>query len=158
MQALSEEAWMSEALDEAERAPAHGDVPVACIVVNEQGEELGRGHNRREELGDPAAHAEILALRAAAQKRGHWRLEGCTVYATLEPCPMCAGALVSARIQRLVYATRDPKAGAVDTLYRIGQDGLLNHRFSVLGGVLAERAATLLQEFFAKLRGASQRE
>ena len=144
--------WMAEALCEADRAADHEDVPVGCLVVADDGSELGRGHNRREIDGDPTAHAEILALRAAAARMGRWRLDGATVYVTLEPCPMCAGALVNARIARLVYGARDPKAGAVNSLLSIGQDARFNHRFQVDGGVLGEACAARLSEFFAKLR------
>nr|PZN17833.1 MAG: tRNA-specific adenosine deaminase [Pseudomonadota bacterium] len=148
---------MRAALAEADRAPAHGDVPVGALVIGADGTELARDHNRREELEDPTAHAELLAVRRAAARIGHWRLEGATVYTTLEPCPMCAGALVAARVARVVYGARDPKAGAVDTLFSIGQDTRLNHRFTVEGGVLAEECAQRLTAFFAKLRAAGEK-
>jgi tRNA(adenine34) deaminase len=123
------------------------------VVEPATGRVLGRDHNRREVLGDPTAHAEILALRAAASVRGHWRLDDTVVIVTLEPCPMCAGALVNSRISRLVYAASDPKAGAIDTAFGIGvTEGQLNHRFAVSSGVLAKRAAEQLQAFFAELR------
>ena len=150
-------AWMQVALDEADRATLHGDVPVGCIVVDEGGTELARDHNRREELGDPLAHAEALAIGAAARRSGHWRLEGVTVYVTLEPCPMCAGALVNARVKRVVFGARDPKAGALESLFSIGQDGRLNHRFDVTGGVLGEEGARRLSDFFSKLRAAGEK-
>ncbi len=150
-------AWMRVALEEARAAAAAGDVPVGCTVVSANGQLLARGRNRREVEQDPTAHAEIVALRAAAQVHGHWRLEGCTVYVTLEPCPMCAGALVNARVARVVYGTTDPKAGAVDSLFTIGRDERLNHRFSVSADVLAKEAATELREFFAKLRAAGEK-
>ncbi len=140
------------ALVEARAAAAAGDVPVGCVVVDADGTELGRGRNRREADGDPTAHAEILALRAAAVTRGRWRLEGASVYVTLEPCAMCAGALVNARVARLVFGARDAKAGAVVSLFEIGRDARLNHRFAVDEGVLAGECAALLQTFFAKLR------
>jgi tRNA(adenine34) deaminase len=143
---------MREALAESELAVAHDDVPIGCVIVDQSGDELARAHNRREVDADPTGHAEVLALRAAAARLGHWRLVGATAYVTLEPCAMCAGALVNARIRRLVYGAVDPKAGAVTTLFSIGSDSRLNHRFEVLGGVLAEEAARRLQEFFAKLR------
>lgn len=146
---------MREALIEADLAPGHGDVPVGCVVVNARGVELGRDHNRREQRSDPTAHAELLALRAAAAQCGHWRLEGCTVYVTLEPCPMCAGALVNARVARVVFGASDAKAGALESLFEIGRDLRLNHRFQVLPGVLATEAAARLKAFFAKLRGSS---
>jgi tRNA(adenine34) deaminase len=144
--------WMHAALAEADRAALEGEIPVGCIIVGASGEELARGYNLREKLGDPTAHAELIALRAAAAKVGTWRMDGCTVFVTLEPCPMCAGALVNARITRLVYGCDDPKAGAVATLFSIGQDGRLNHRFKVTNGVLASECAARLQTFFGKLR------
>jgi tRNA(adenine34) deaminase len=155
--AASDDDWMGEALAEADVATTHGDVPIGCVIVAEDGHELARAHNRREVDADPTAHAELIALRAAAASIGHWRVEGATVYSTLEPCPMCAGALVNARIARLVYGARDPKAGAVETLFQLGQDPRLNHRFEVVGGVRAEEAAQRLQAFFAKLRAAGEK-
>ncbi len=149
--------FMRLALEEADQAPLHGDVPIGCVVVGASGDVLARDHNRREELADPTAHAEVLCLRAAARVGGHWRLEGSTVYSTLEPCPMCAGALVNARVARVVYGARDLKAGAVDSLFEIGRDTRLNHRFDVLGGVLASDSAARLGAFFAKLRAAAQK-
>ena len=145
--------WMRVALGEAELAASHGDVPVGCVIVAKTGKELGRGHNRREERQDPTAHAEVVAVQAAARAIGHWRLEGATVYVSLEPCAMCAGALVSARIARLVYGPKDPKGGAVDSLFAIGRDSRLNHRFEVVSGVLAAEGQALLQSFFAARRG-----
>lgn len=153
----SDDEWMREALAEADQAEAHADVPIGCVIVGAGGQLIGRGHNRREVDQDPTAHAEVLALRAAARAHGHWRLEGATVYATLEPCPMCAGALVNARIARLVYAAPDPKAGAVDTLFEIGRDTRLNHRFEIVGGVGREESARRLTAFFAKLRADGQK-
>lgn len=145
------------ALQEAELAAAHGDVPVGCIIVDGDGTELARGHNRREVDADPTAHAEVGALRAACRRRGHWRLDGTTVYTTLEPCPMCAGALVNARVSRLVCGADDPKAGAIRSLYALGSDRRLNHRFDVTFGVRATEAAALLQAFFAALRASGQK-
>lgn len=145
---------MRLAIDEAEQAALAGDVPVGAIVIDETGVLLARGRNRRELDADPTAHAEVHALRDAARAKGGWRLEGATVYATLEPCPMCAGALVNARIARLVYGCGDPKAGAIDTLFSIGRDPRLNHRFAVTAGVLADECAALLRAFFASRRGA----
>ena len=145
---------MQQALHEADQAPLHGDVPVGCIVVDAEGIELARDHNRREERADPTAHAELLALRAAAAKLGHWRLERATVFVTLEPCPMCAGALVNARVGRVVFGATDPKAGALHSLFEIGRDLRLNHRFEVASGVLAEEGAARLKAFFARLRSA----
>lgn len=150
-------AWMRHALAEAALAEEHEDVPIGCVIVDASGLELGRGHNRREVDADPTAHAEILALRAAAFRRGHWRLEGCTAFVTLEPCPMCAGALVNARIGRLVYAAADPKAGAVRSLFRLGEDARLNHRFEVASGVAAEDSVALLQAFFRRLRARGEK-
>ncbi|MGE0482131.1 MAG: tRNA adenosine(34) deaminase TadA, partial [Phycisphaerae bacterium] len=128
---------MRHALDEAARALESEDVPVGAVVVRDQ-RIIGRGWNQRERLQDPTAHAEILALTAAAQHVGHWRLENCTIYVTLEPCPMCAGALVLARIERLVFGAFDSKAGACGSLYEITRDPRLNHRLVTVGGVLAD--------------------
>jgi tRNA(adenine34) deaminase len=152
----SDEAWMRHALREADFAPEHGDVPVGCVIVSAEGVELARDHNRREERADPTAHAELLALRTAATQLGHWRLEGATLYATLEPCPMCAGALVNARVARVVFGARDPKAGALVSLFEFGGDQRLNHRFLVVPDVLAADGAARLKSFFAKLRAAGE--
>jgi tRNA(adenine34) deaminase len=149
--------FMRLALAEADAAALHGDVPIGCVVAGAAGALLSQNHNRREELGDPTAHAEVLCLRDAAARIGHWRLEGATVYSTLEPCPMCAGALVAARVGRLVYAARDPKGGAIDSLFSIGQDTRLNHRFPVEAGVLAEESARRLSAFFQRLRAEGQK-
>lgn len=146
---------MREALHEASLAPHHADVPVGCVIVDQDGVELARDHNRREERSDPTAHAELLALRAAAASLGHWRLEHATVFVTLEPCPMCAGALINARVGRVVFGATDPKAGALQSLFEIGCDARLNHRFEVVSGVLAEEGAAQLKAFFAKLRASS---
>ena len=146
---------MREALKEADLAPTHGDVPVGCVILDANGVELARDHNRREERADPTAHAELLALRAAAGKLGHWRLEGAVVFVTLEPCPMCAGALVNARVGRVVFGASDAKAGALQSLFEIGQDLRLNHRFQVVPGVLASEGAARLKAFFAKLRSSA---
>jgi tRNA(adenine34) deaminase len=143
--------WMTEALVEARRAAALGEVPIGAVVVRE-GEAIGRGYNRREIDGDPLAHAEILAIRQAAGTMGGWRLTGCTMYVTLEPCPMCAGALVASRIERLVYGAADPKAGYCGSLGNIVQDPRLNHRLEVTAGVLEGESAELLRGFFASLR------
>ena len=144
--------WMEDALAEAEEAAAHDDVPIGAVVVR-AGEVIGRGHNRREADGDPTAHVEMLALRAAARHLGSWRLEGCTLYVTLERCVMCAGALVLARVQRLVFGADDPKAGAVGALYDVPRDPRLNHNVEVVRGVLAQRCGDLLTEFFRARRG-----
>jgi len=151
--ATRDELFMRAALEEAEAAAAAGDVPVGAIVVAASGSILARGRNRREQDQDPTAHAEVLALRSAARAQGAWRLAGATVYSSLEPCPMCAGALVNARIARIVYGCADPKAGAVDTLFSIGRDTRLNHRFEVTSGVLAAECAAVLRAFFAVRRG-----
>lgn len=149
--------WMAVALDEADRATLHADVPIGCVVVSESGEELSRDHNRREALADPTAHAEVLALKAAAARLGTWRLEGATVYSTLEPCPMCAGALVLSRIARLVYAARDPKAGAIDSLFTLGTDPRLNHTFAVEREVMTAESQARLRAFFQRLRAAGEK-
>ena len=148
---------MGEALAEADLAAGHGDVPIGCVIVAADGRELARAHNHREQDDDPTAHAEILALRAAAERTGHWRLEGASVFVTLEPCPMCAGALVNARVARLVYGARDPKAGAIDTLYQLGRDPRLNHRFEAIADLRADEAAQRLKDFFGKLRAAGEK-
>jgi tRNA(adenine34) deaminase len=145
------EAHMAEALDLAKKAAAMGEVPVGAVVVHE-GKVVGRGHNRREVDQDPLAHAELLALREAAKSLGRWRLSGCTLYCTLEPCPMCAGALVNARVDAVVFGASDPKAGAVKTLYPLCSDDRLNHQLEVFAGVKAEPAADLLKDFFRALR------
>lgn len=143
---------MGLALDEADLAPAHGDVPVGCVVVDAGGNVIGRAHNHRQIDRDPTAHAETIALRQAAAARGHWRLDGCTLVVTLEPCPMCAGAAVNARIQRVIYGCPDPKAGAVRTLFSIADDPRLNHRAEVVSGVRADECAERLTRFFTELR------
>ena len=139
------------ALAEARRAAEICEVPVGAVVVRE-GSVVGRGHNRRESDGDPLAHAEILAIRQAAAGIGDWRLLGCTMYVTLEPCAMCAGALVNGRVERLVYGAPDPKAGFCGTLGNLVQDPRLNHRLEVTAGVLEGECAALLRGFFASLR------
>lgn len=144
------EALMRQALDLA--ASVDDDVPVAAIVADEDGRIIGRGVNTRERDGDPTGHAEINAIRQAAQNRGQWRLEGCDLVVTLEPCTMCAGALVAARVGRLVFGAFDDKAGAVGSLWDVVRDRRLNHRPEVAGGVLAERSAELLRRFFADQR------
>jgi tRNA(adenine34) deaminase len=143
--------WMAEALAEARIAAAEGEVPIGAVVVFEK-RIVGRGRNARERLRDPTAHAEVLALQEAARALGRWRLTGATIYATLEPCPMCAGALVNARVDRLVYSVPDPKAGAAGTLFDIVRDARLNHRVEVESGVLAAECGELLKEFFRSRR------
>lgn len=142
---------MRQALEEAREAAAIGEVPIGAVVVHD-GQVVAVGSNRREIDADPTAHAEMIAVREAARVLGRWRLEGCTVYVTLEPCPMCAGALHAARVDRCVYGAVDPKAGALGTLYDIASDRRLNHRYEVIAGVLADESAALLKEFFAGLR------
>ena len=142
-------ASMREALREAVAALATDDVPIGAVVVDSAGVVLGRGRNRREADADPTAHAEVLALREAAAARGEWRLEGCTLVVTLEPCTMCAGAAVLARVDRLVFGAHDPKAGAVGSLWDVVRDRRLNHRPEVVGGVLEDECGDLLREFFA---------
>ncbi len=139
---------MREALAEASAAPAHGDVPVGAVTLDEAGRLISRAHNERELSGDPCAHAEILALRRAAAAVGSWRLAGLTLVVTLEPCTMCAGALVLARIDRLVFGAFDPKAGAVSSLWDVVRDPRLNHRVDVVSGVGADESAVLLRAFF----------
>jgi len=142
---------MAEALAFARIAYAEQEVPIGAIVVRD-GHMIGRGRNRRERLADPTHHAEIEAIREAAREVGHWRLEDCTLYATLEPCPMCAGAAVNARIRRIVYGATDPKAGYCGTLGNIPGDERLNHRPQVEGGLLAEESAEMLRQFFQAKR------
>jgi tRNA(adenine34) deaminase len=149
---MTDEEWMHAALAEASAALAKGEVPVGAVVVGRDGQELSRAHNLRESLSDPTAHAEVLALRAASSRLQSWRLDGATLFVTLEPCCMCAGALVQARVDRVVYGCDDPKAGALSSLFTIGQDPRLNHRFEVTRGVLASECAERLSSFFAELR------
>jgi tRNA(adenine34) deaminase len=143
--------FMQAALDEARAAQACGEVPIGAVIVL-NGEIIGRGHNRRETAEDPTAHAEMLAIRQAAEAIGHWRLLGTTLYVTLEPCVMCMGAIILARIPRLVFACRDPRAGAVGSIYDFSQDERFNHRVAVQEGVLSEDCRELLSGFFRELR------
>lgn len=152
MDARDYRSGMRRALAEAARAPATGDVPVGAVVLDAAGTVLGAGCNAREATGDPTAHAEILALRAAAARTGRWRLAGTTLVVTLEPCTMCAGALVLARVDRLVFGAWDAKAGAVGSLWDVVRDRRLNHRPEVVSGVLAEDCARLLSDFFESHR------
>jgi tRNA(adenine34) deaminase len=147
-----DEALMRLALDEARLALSHEDVPVGAILVDEDGNVLGRGHNRREQRADPCAHAEVLALREAATARGLWRLDDTTLYVTLEPCAMCAGALVNARVSTLVFGAWDVRAGGVESVFRICTEPRLNHRLTVRAGVLEEPCRELLQSFFRSRR------
>ncbi len=144
---------MKEALALAEEAAAAGEIPIGAVVVDRDGRVIGRGRNRREE-GDPLGHAELLAIRQAAEALGDWRLEGTTMVVTLEPCAMCAGALVNARVAKLVFGAYDPKAGFCGTLGNLVQDPRLNHRLEVVGGFEEERSRELLQRFFQQLREA----
>jgi tRNA(adenine34) deaminase len=145
-------AHMEMALEEAALAADADEVPVGAVIVSLQEGVIARAHNQREQLCDPTAHAEMIAITQAAQALGSWRLEKCVLYVTLEPCPMCAGAIVQARLPLVVYGCTDPKAGACDTLFRIPTDLRLNHRAQVVGGVLAERCAAVLSAFFAAKR------
>jgi tRNA(adenine34) deaminase len=152
--ALDHDATMHLALEEARRALTHGDVPVGAVVVHRlSGEVIGRAHNRREADGNPLAHAELLALREAAHHAGSWRLDEHALIVTLEPCPMCAGAVWAARIPLLVFGAADPKAGASGSLYNFAADPRLNHETEVVAGVLANDCGALLKEFFASRRG-----
>ena len=143
---------MASALAQAALAPAHGDVPIGAVVVAPSGDVVAAGHNERELTGDPTAHAEVVAIRRAAEAVGEWRLEGCTIVVTLEPCTMCAGAIVGARLERLVFGAFDEKAGAVSSLWDVVRDPRLNHRPEVVSGVLADECAAPLEEFFALKR------
>ena len=149
--ASDDERFMREALAEARRAAEAGEVPVGAVVVR-GGVIMGRAHNAPIGRTDPTAHAEVLAIRAAAESVGNYRLTGATLYATVEPCPMCCGAVLHARIGRVVYGAQDPKAGAVESLYRLLDDPRLNHRVATTGGVLAGEAARLLSGFFEMRR------
>lgn len=143
--------WMRVALDQARTAFEQDEVPVGAVVVHDD-RIIGEGCNQRETLNDPTAHAEMIAITQAAESLGSWRLLDCTLYVTLEPCPMCAGAIVQARIPTVIYGTPDPKAGATHTLYQITSDVRLNHQAVVIGGVLREECRAILQEFFARQR------
>ena len=143
--------YMSLALKQARLAAAEGEVPIGAVLVCD-GAVVAHGRNARESAADPTAHAELIAIREGAERLGRWRLSGCTLYVTLEPCLMCAGALVNARIGRLVYGASDPKAGAVGTLYDLSADARLNHRYEVTTGVLGDECGRLLKEFFRGLR------
>jgi tRNA(adenine34) deaminase len=147
--------WMKEALALAEEAAADGEIPVGAVIADSTGEIIGRGRNRRES-GDPLGHAELIAIRQAAEAIGDWRLEGTTMVVTLEPCAMCAGALVNARVAKLIFGAFDPKAGFCGSLGNLVQDARLNHRLEVVSGIEAEESKRLLQEFFQGLRKRSQ--
>jgi len=147
----SDEKFMKAAIEAAFVAEENGDVPIGAVVVYEN-KIIAKGYNQRHQLNDPTAHAEIIALTAAAEFIGNWRLNGCAIYVTLEPCTMCAGALVNARMDRLVYGCDDPKAGACKSLYNIVQDERLNHRLEVTSGVMAQECSTILSDFFRRRR------
>ena len=146
------DAAMRAALGEGRRSLDTGDVPIGAVVLDRSGDVIGRGHNVRERDGDPTGHAELVAVRRATETLGGWRLSGCTLVVTLEPCTMCAGAVVLSRLDRLVFGAFDPKAGAVGSLWDVVRDRRLNHRPEVVGGVLAEECATLLDDFFGQQR------
>lgn len=152
----TDEAFLRLALDQARAARDHGDVPIGAVVVVD-GQVVATGHNRREVDTDPTAHAEVLAIRAAATARGSWRLDDATLYVTLEPCHMCAGAIVLARIPRLVFGATDPKAGATGSVDQVLDHPRLNHRVDVTSGVLADTCGDLLRDFFRARRGAGAR-
>ncbi len=147
----SDVSWMEKALELAQQAGEMGEVPVGAILVKDS-VCLAAAHNQREQSGNPIAHAEMLAIQEASQKLGNWRLTDTVLYVTLEPCPMCAGAIVLARIPKVVYATTDPKAGAAGTLYNIVQDARLNHQVELVSGICAEKSSALLKSFFKKRR------
>lgn len=147
----SDQRYMRAAIEAAKIAEENGDVPIGAVIVYKD-QIIGRAYNQREQLKDPTAHAEIIALTQAAAFLESWRLQGCTMYVTLEPCPMCAGALVLSRMDRLVYGCDDPKTGAVKSLYNIVTDDRLNHRLEVTSGVMADECSKILQEFFAHKR------
>ncbi len=154
---MNQAQWMEVAFALAEEAAADGEIPVGAVVADRDGRIIGRGRNRRES-GDPLGHAELFAIREAAQAIGDWRLEGTTMAVTLEPCAMCAGALVNARVERLVFAAPDPKAGFCGSLGNLVQDARLNHRLNVEGGFMEERSRELLQRFFRELRARDRTE
>jgi tRNA(adenine34) deaminase len=150
---MTDELLMREAIAQARQALALDEVPIGCVIFHLPGGKIiGRGHNLRKSQSDPTAHAEIIALRRAGTELGDWRLDDCTMAVTLEPCPMCAGAIVNARIARLIYGCPDPKAGAVRTLFSLCDDPRLNHRVQISSGVLEEECATMLREFFQAQR------
>ncbi len=156
-QAALDSQFMAAAIDQANIALKNGDVPVGAVIAYED-QIIAKGYNQRHQLNDPTAHAEIIALTAVAEYIGNWRLHGCSIYATLEPCCMCAGALVLARIDRLIYGCEDPKAGACGSLYNIVQDERLNHKLEITKGILAEDCAKLLQDFFRNKRNSTDND
>lgn len=144
--------YMKKALLLAAKAQKNGEVPVGALLVDPQGQIVSTGYNRKEQLTSPLGHAELIAIQRASQRLKKWRLTDLTLYVTLEPCPMCAGALVQARLGQLVFGARDPKAGAIESLYQLGTDPRLNHRIKVYGGVLAEECGQILKNFFQSKR------
>jgi tRNA(adenine34) deaminase len=144
--------WMTQALEQATKCLATNDVPVGAIVVDENGKTVGIGRNQREELNNPLAHAEIQALQNAAENHGNWRLDNCTLIVTLEPCTMCAGAIVNSRMRQVIFGADEPKTGAVGSLFDVIRDRRLTHQPEVIAGVLAEESAQLLRSFFADKR------
>jgi len=148
---LEYEKWMKAAIEEAEKAWKIGEVPIGAVIVR-NGEIIGRGHNLRETAKDPTLHAEMIAIRQAAERLGGWRLIGCSLYVTLEPCPMCAGAIVQSRIEKVVFGASDPKAGCAGTLMNLLEDERFNHQAEVIPGVMAEQCGSLLTHFFRDLR------
>ncbi|MFP3392199.1 tRNA adenosine(34) deaminase TadA [Brevibacillus sp. SIMBA_040] len=151
MSSVEHEKFMMAAIEEAGKAAVIGEVPIGAVIVR-NGEIVGRGYNLRETQKDPTLHAEMIAIREASEKLGGWRLIGCTLYVTLEPCPMCAGAIVQSRIEQVVYGARDPKAGCAGTLMNLLEEPRFNHQVPVIEGVLAEECAQLLKDFFRGLR------
>jgi len=147
-----DEHWMARAMELAQSAALADEVPVGALILNAKRQVIAAAHNQREQLHDPTAHAEMIAITQAADAMGDWRLEGCTMYVTLEPCPMCAGAILQSRLPRVVYGADDPKAGAVNSLFNLLTDSRLNHTCSVTSGVLADRCGAALTEFFANKR------
>ena len=156
MNHIEDEKFMQMALVEAEKAAAFGEVPIGAVIVR-NGEVVGRGYNLRERAKDPTAHAELLAIKQASETLGGWRLIGCTLYVTLEPCPMCAGAIVQSRIDRVVYGVSDPKAGCAGTLMNLLQEERFNHQVEVTSGILAEECSVILKDFFRELRERQRR-
>ena len=150
--------FMEEAIEEAQKAFYLGEVPVGAVIVDREYNIVARAHNLRETLGDPTAHAEILAIREASKKLGDWRLEGCSIFVTLEPCLMCAGAIIQSRLDYLFFGARDPKAGAVVSLYRVLDDPRFNHKVHYLPGILEKRAFNMLKSFFSGLRSRNRGE
>ncbi|MEZ6089648.1 MAG: tRNA adenosine(34) deaminase TadA [Pirellulaceae bacterium] len=147
-----DEHWMHRALELASAAATADEVPVGAIILNDKFQVIAAAHNQRQQLRDPTAHAEMIAITQAAESIGDWRLEGCTLYVTLEPCPMCAGAILQSRVPRVVYGADDPKAGAVTSLYQLLTDTRLNHTCEIVSGVLEQQCASILTDFFAAKR------